>query len=521
MYRLMIADDQSIECRALEHKIKTEFENIEVLPSARDGIDFLKKAEELKPDIVIADINMPGLNGLETIEILKMRKVNMKVIIHTSYSEFDYARKAIQLGAVEYLLKPASKEEMVAAINKVCKILDEETKFKTKLSEDRKREDQLAELAAGKWMMSLFLRQPDSESYQDFWEKYPQAAAGGVFTAWKPVSLEELKKNGWNWKKKEKTILEQVRRYCNCVGMRHKDIFYLYIFPGKTPEEGYEEWIIEITDAVCRELGEQQLPFAVGISRWKSDTQQYDTGLYEARIAVQGKTKPGISFFQYGEVITRKMMLSDILPQVLQLLMENKTQECMELIQNQATPEKKEISQEEMELFKVQALEFILQLRKEAENLAEQREIKWETRIFTQDFGKLSCADDILGWIQAHIEEIGKALTQKAGEESEYIRKVLHYMKENFSRDLSLEDAGKEIGISSFYLSRLLKQERKTTFIEILTEIRLSAAVNMMKEGQIPMKEICCQSGYPNQSYFYRVVKKTTGMTVGVLRRYL
>ena len=68
MYRLMIADDQSIECRALEHKIQTEFENIEVLPSARDGIDFLKKAEEFKPDIAIVDINMPGLNGLETIE---------------------------------------------------------------------------------------------------------------------------------------------------------------------------------------------------------------------------------------------------------------------------------------------------------------------------------------------------------------------------------------------------------------------------------------------------------------------
>lgn len=105
-------------------------------------------------------------------------------------------------------------------------------------------------------MMSLFLRQSDSESYQDFWEKYPQAAAGGVFTAWKPNGREELKKVGWNWKEKEKLILEQMRRYCNCVGMRHKDIFYLYIFPGKALEEGYEEWIIEITDAVCRELGE-------------------------------------------------------------------------------------------------------------------------------------------------------------------------------------------------------------------------------------------------------------------------
>ena len=322
------------------------------------------------------------------------------------------------------------------------------------------------------------------------------------------------KKVGWNWKEKEKLILEQMRRYCNCVGMRHKDIFYLYIFPGKALEEGYEEWIIEITDAVCRELGEEHLPFAVGISRWKSDPQQYDTGLYEARIAVQGKTKPGISFFQYGEVITRKMMLSDILPEVLQLLMENKTQECMELVRSQTIAEK-------TELFKVQALEFILQLRAEVENLAGENEIRWNSRIFTQDFGKMSCADEVLKWTETHIEELGNVLTEKPYEESEYIRKVLHYIKGNFSKDLSLEDAGKEIGISSFYLSRLLKQERKTTFIETLTDIRLEAAVRMMKEGQLPMKEICCRSGYPNQSYFYRVVKKTTGMTVGVLRRYL
>ena len=193
----------------------------------------------------------------------------------------------------------------------------------------------------------------------------------------------------------------------------------------------------------------------------------------------------------------------------------------MELVRSQTIAEKNEISREETELFKVQALEFILQLRAEVENLAGENEIRWNSRIFTQDFGKMSCADEVLKWTETHIEELGNALMEKPYEESEYIRKVLHYIKGNFSKDLSLEDAGKEIGISSFYLSRLLKQERKTTFIETLTDIRLEAAVRMMKEGQLPMKEICCRSGYPNQSYFYRVVKKTTGMTVGVLRRYL
>lgn len=143
-------------------------------------------------------------------------------------------------------------------------------------------------------------------------------------------------------------------------------------------------------------------------------------------------------------------MLSDILPEVLQLLMENKTQECMELVRSQTIAEKNEISREETELFKVQALEFILQLRAEVENLAGENEIRWNSRIFTQDFGKMSCADEVLKWTETHIEELGNALMEKPYEESEYIRKVLHYIKGNFSKDLSLEDAGKEIGISSF-----------------------------------------------------------------------
>lgn len=100
------------------------------------------------------------------------------------------------------------------------------------------------------------------------------------------------------------------------------------------------------------------------------------------------------------------MMLSDILPEVLQLLMENKTQECMELVRSQTIAEKNEISREETELFKVQALEFILQLRAEVENLAGENEIRWNSRIFTQDFGKMSCADEVLKWTETHIEEL-------------------------------------------------------------------------------------------------------------------
>ena len=111
MYRLIIADDSVLECRALELKIRESLAEIELLPSVLDGVSLIQNVEKLKPDIAIVDINMPGLTGLETIEVLRGRQIRLKILIHTADSEFAYARKALQLGAVDYLLKPCDAEQ--------------------------------------------------------------------------------------------------------------------------------------------------------------------------------------------------------------------------------------------------------------------------------------------------------------------------------------------------------------------------------------------------------------------------
>ena len=94
-------------------------------------------------------------------------------------------------------------------------------------------------------------------------------------------------------------------------------------------------------------------------------------------------------------------------------------------------------------------------------------------------------------------------------------------MQEHYGDDLSLSDVGGAIGISPFYLSRLLKQEMDTTFIEVLTDIRMQEAIRLLKEKQLSVKQICQKTGYVNLTYFYKVFKKSTGMTVGKVRRYL
>ena len=73
MYRIIIADDEVIECRALEMMIRNDFPDMEILPYVQNGIDLIASVEKNHPDIAIIDINMPGLNGLDALEIIRLR----------------------------------------------------------------------------------------------------------------------------------------------------------------------------------------------------------------------------------------------------------------------------------------------------------------------------------------------------------------------------------------------------------------------------------------------------------------
>ncbi len=103
----------------------------------------------------------------------------------------------------------------------------------------------------------------------------------------------------------------------------------------------------------------------------------------------------------------------------------------------------------------------------------------------------------------------------------EYVTKAFIYVKKMYTQDISLEDIAEQVGISPFYLSRLLKQELNETFVEILTKVRIAQALNLLQDNKKTIREIGEAVGYNNTTYFYKVFKKQTGMTVGEVRHYL
>ena len=124
MYRVLLVDDEPIALDSLEYMLRKNRKDIEVVGKARSGRDAVEKAYNARPDIVLMDINMPGINGLEAIRRIKETNSSAQFIITTAFDYFDYAVEAMELQATEYLLKPIREAKLLEVMEKVTARVD-------------------------------------------------------------------------------------------------------------------------------------------------------------------------------------------------------------------------------------------------------------------------------------------------------------------------------------------------------------------------------------------------------------
>lgn len=125
MLKLLIVDDEQIEREGLQVILQKAFPDIEI-HQAKNGKIAVQAAAELNPDLVMMDIQMPGMNGLEAIQQITSTNPFIKFVMITAFDMFDYARQAIKLGVKDYLLKPSRVSEIEETVGKVLKEITEE-----------------------------------------------------------------------------------------------------------------------------------------------------------------------------------------------------------------------------------------------------------------------------------------------------------------------------------------------------------------------------------------------------------
>ena len=128
MYSIMIVEDEYLVRQGIASLVDYEQFGMQVIAQAENGIEAWQKFQENPTDILLTDINMPQMNGLELAKLVRDQAPKCHIVFLTGYDDFDYARTAIKLGADDYLLKPFSKDDVEEMLAKVQTKLDKERK---------------------------------------------------------------------------------------------------------------------------------------------------------------------------------------------------------------------------------------------------------------------------------------------------------------------------------------------------------------------------------------------------------
>lgn len=510
MYKVMIADDEMLVCKSLEKTIHENYRNISILPFASNGIELITNVEKNLPDIIAVDINMPGMNGLDAVDIILKKYPKIKIIVVTAYSRFDYAHKALTLGASDYLLKPIKAKDFLSTLQKILDQIDQERKEATNQNDLQRFFDNYQNAVENEFFTELLLGEIREESLKKYMEFLPHPLYGAYILSVRPVKTAD----GISRQSIYENFLQDLKKICTCCGRTRKNILILCVLsPLSVVENLQKNWLINTLNCVI-----SQRPYfhqlCIGASSFKFAAQSFPEGVRESHIAIPAS--PGVCFDIPTVKKTRLPSHEDILEQLLTAASQEQYETITDKLQNIIL--QSEASGESIQIIKLYTLNLTRCIIRELPIKKSTSPtciffswMYWEKILFPQNCQDLSKE---ISDLFEHLQGSNEA----ANRYNRHMVNSLHYISQHYAEDLSLENVADENHLSVFYLSRLFKQELNHTFLEILTDLRLSIALELLFTTNCSAQEISEKCGYLNTTYFYKLFKKRIGITIGEMR---
>ena len=522
MYKILIADDEGIMLESLKNIIEVNFGESCTIAFAKTGRAVIEQEESFRPDIILLDIQMPGLNGIQAMR--EVRKDNPQVLfaVISAYDKFNYAKEAIGLGAVEFLTKPVNKRVIVDILVKMMKQVDE---MRHKRSEDLRIKEKMeiaVPMIESGFIYNVLLHDDAQNSSGNYYELL------GIEEDYGFVMVIEF---GDEIQDGEMTnvigasfranavypeIREVVQDFFNAIIGPIMGNHIVIVVPWTTSKLSYEQRVEHMNKArnLVRKLEQRTANyFRAGIGSVQEMASLRTSYLEALRILRESNNHVihvGDAIFEENE---EGQNLSKLENKYFQSIRKNDT-----LIANNIASELIDAmyvgGAREVEVIKIKVFEMILRINHEAYMLGKRGFEFEQSHSSFKDIALLVEVEEIKKWFIEKTQEACHNMGAQPEKKADgVISKAMKYIGENFSKDLSLEEVSRFVDISPYYFSKLFKEESGENFIEHLTKTRINNARGLLGETEKSIKEICLLSGYSDPNYFSRIFKKIEGVT--------
>ena len=531
MYKVFLVDDEIIVREGIRNTFPWDQGPYTLAGEAPDGEMALAMIQDIKPDILITDIRMPFMDGLSLSRIVKKTLPWIKIVILSGHDEFEYAREALSMGVEEYLLKPVSVQDMLKALDKIAKTIDEEKEKLLNIENLKTQIQSSTEILRDKWLSDFINgRIPPEEAIEQGREFNIDLLARSYITAVIVIVNGEKEEQPGPEKKILQSIMEQ---YTDSIWFAEKKKHFVLLIKEMTGESiseraaALEESVYAIAQAfkyeVERNTGSKVM---VGIGfpseRIGQVPSSYQAALKAAEYGISrglaqiadSKIADGTADTAAPENDMGAREFPDINGETFLLRLRYATKKDISGIIDEYTKTIKN-NFDEMSAYFIFG-EFVVAATKIVESLG--GDIK-EITPFSLEKGKVR--NMISSW-DIYIESLSALIkavieyrdSHTGGRYQAVIVKTREYIDSNFaSGNISLYSTASHVGISPNHLSTVFAQETGEKFIDYLTRIRLEKAKYLLQNTSMKSANIAFETGFNDPHYFSYIFKKNTGLS--------
>ncbi len=517
MYSVFLVDDEPIVLEGIRSKIDWESSGFTFAGEATDGEIALSMILEIKPDILITDIKMPFMDGLQLAESIKKTQPWIKIIILSGHDEFDYAKKAISIGIEDYLLKPFTSEDVLKSLEKAAQRLDEE---RAQLSSITKMKDELK--SRDKIIQKEFLNNlvHGSVDMTSLMQKCNELKINLLSRYYKVLicKIESKTHNEENQQVACSLLNSYSASWEQTVSFFHHSNRLVCIFKGMTQAELDENTysIAENIEHIVLQNPDCYSITAIGktVEHLSDLHSSYDGAKHILEITPSQDTNRIISFDDIQTNSSNLLELKENDPLVDRIKYASKNdiagiiEESMQLIRNNPG---------QFSVFASYILvDLIFAVSKLIENLGgDIKKIKPD--ILQRQFVDNAVQDENI-FKQAMEDVLNFALEYRnstdTGPYNEIILRAKKYIEENYAdQNTTLTTVASEVCLSPNHFSTIFSQKCKTTFIEYLTSIRIENAKRLLRDTEMKGYDIAYECGFSDPHYFSYIFKKITGLS--------
>lgn len=529
MYKLLVADDEKWVRRGLKTSIDWPKFNIGEILEARDGEEALEIVKKSMPEIIITDIKMPYLDGLQFIQEVRKLDENIKVIIISGYGEFDYARQAIKLGAVDYILKPIEENTIIQIVTKCINEIEEGRR--KNLEENRNRDElkELMPLAQSHYLNMLISKKPDNIDVEDILSKLRKMGMDNInFGRMLVVTIliESSDKDSEDSARENELIKFAIKNIAQDFFRKITD--HLLIDGGEKEivcflslrEDGTKrERLLNILKAIIKVVGRHlgcNISIGAGIeckAGELSDSYRLSCRALEHRFLMgTGKVLDIYDFTKEKTGVASIIGLNYAIVDNCVKLGEYK--KIIELIENvfaRLYDNMEHIDPGETRQF-LQNLVIRINRTLLSMNPMISEYISNPSEI-EDTVGKLATIYQVHRHIVHYLTVVSSCQNSNSNKKRRFIEDALEYIGKHYSEDITMNGVAKTFFLNASYFSKVFNEEVGLTFSEYLTGKRIELARELLKLPYMKVYEVAQRAGYADYRHFSKKFKEYQGVT--------